>query len=75
MAGKRYYGGKASKDEKAKKFIEIINEGFAHNGATNLENFLSILNWFSKEEYEKKLVRIALQGLVDEHRSNLEGGI
>ncbi|CAB4284058.1 unnamed protein product [Prunus armeniaca] len=77
------YGGEASDNEEAKKFIEIINEGFAfaHNGATHLENFLPILNWFSKEGYEKKLVRIAervdryLQGLVDEHRSNLEGGI
>ncbi|CAL8164619.1 unnamed protein product [Prunus armeniaca] len=55
------YGGEASDNEEAKKFIEIINEGFAfaHNGATHLENFLPILNWFSKEGYEKKLVRIA----------------
>ncbi|ONI02708.1 hypothetical protein PRUPE_6G216900 [Prunus persica] len=47
--------------------LQIINEGFAHNGAKHLENFLPILNWFSKEGYEKKFVRIAERKSQPEH--------
>ncbi|KAH7520265.1 hypothetical protein FEM48_Zijuj08G0125700 [Ziziphus jujuba var. spinosa] len=78
-AGKRYYGDGVTHEEEARQFRAIIREAVAHGGAANPGDFLPILNWIhGSEGYENRVRRLAkrtdafLQGLIDEHRRNIE---
>ncbi|KAH7520253.1 hypothetical protein FEM48_Zijuj08G0124500 [Ziziphus jujuba var. spinosa] len=78
VAGKRYYGDELTDKEEAKQFREIIEEAFVYGGAANPGDFLPVLNWISRDGFEKKIKRLAkradafLQSLIDENRDRKE---
>ncbi|KAK6939677.1 Cytochrome P450 [Dillenia turbinata] len=80
ISGKRYYGENGSRREEhdqVKRFKEIVRETLEVSGATNVGDFVPIVNWFgflNKKGLEKRLVVLQekrdkfMQALIDEHR-------
>ncbi|KAK6939676.1 Cytochrome P450 [Dillenia turbinata] len=81
ISGKRYYGENISgreEQDQVQRFREIVRETFEVSGATNVGDFVPIVNWFgflNKKGLEKRLVVLQekrdefMQALIDEHRS------
>ncbi|KAK8953403.1 Isoflavone 2'-hydroxylase [Platanthera guangdongensis] len=74
MVGKRYYGEELDEGE-SRRFEEMVEEGFALTGASNIGDFLPWpLGWFARIGVKTKLARIhnykdrILQTLIDEQR-------
>ncbi|PWA50651.1 cytochrome P450 [Artemisia annua] len=64
ISGKRYFGGDIPEvAEEGKRFKMILDEAFSLAGASNLGDYLPMLNWFGANGLEKKL--IALQKKKD----------
>ncbi|XP_020579637.1 isoflavone 2'-hydroxylase-like [Phalaenopsis equestris] len=78
MVGKRYYGEEFD-DGEARRFREIVQEGFTLSGVSNIGDFLPILvGWFARRRTWSKLARIHgykddfMQALLDECRRNMK---
>ncbi|XP_021908295.1 cytochrome P450 81D11-like [Carica papaya] len=75
VAGKRYCDDGTNNEEEAIEFKEIAAGIFKLSGASNVGDFLPILNWFG-HSFEKKLKEMGermdrfLQRLIDERRNN-----
>ncbi|XP_062097343.1 cytochrome P450 81Q32-like [Humulus lupulus] len=73
IAGKRYYGENAVEVE-ASQFKEIVTETFRLSGATNIGDFVPVLNYFGLSGLDKKLVSLQskrdkfMQELIEKHR-------
>ncbi|KAK8953404.1 Isoflavone 2'-hydroxylase [Platanthera guangdongensis] len=74
MVGKRYYGGEPD-DAVSRQFEEMVEEGFALAGASNIGDFLPWpLGWIARIGVERKLARIhnntdqLTQTLINEQR-------
>ncbi|KAA8528480.1 hypothetical protein F0562_035835 [Nyssa sinensis] len=77
IAGKRYYGENVAEVEQAARFREIVVETFLLAGATNIGDFLPILNWVGVTGAEKRLMALQkkrnafMQELIEEHRRGM----
>nr|XP_016483932.1 PREDICTED: isoflavone 2'-hydroxylase-like [Nicotiana tabacum] len=77
IAGKRYYGGSAV--EESRSFKEIVAETFQLSGATNIGDFVPLLNWIGANKLEDKLKLLQekrdnfMQDLIEEHKNNRKG--
>ncbi|XP_020586501.1 isoflavone 2'-hydroxylase-like [Phalaenopsis equestris] len=78
MAGKGYYGEEFD-DGEARRFREIVEEGFTLSGVSNVGDFLPILvGWFARRRTLSKLTRIHnyrdgfMQALLDDCRRNIK---
>ncbi|TQD99245.1 hypothetical protein C1H46_015159 [Malus baccata] len=80
VVGKRYFGEDLADDEEAKNFREVIREAVHLSAATNLGDFLPVLQWMDATGLEKKMVRLMkkmdgfLQSLIEERRGILAAG-
>ncbi|KAI8548610.1 hypothetical protein RHMOL_Rhmol07G0286500 [Rhododendron molle] len=77
IAGKRYYGDKMGgleQQEETRKFKEMATETFLLGGATNIGDFVPVLNWFGLNGLDKRLKVLQqkrdtfMQDLIEEHR-------
>lgn len=75
IAGKRYYGEDMAEMEEARQFKEILTETFELSGATNIGDFLPLMNLFGGSGgLEKRLVVLQrkrdkfMQDLIEQHR-------
>ncbi|KAM7265536.1 hypothetical protein ACFE04_003219 [Oxalis oulophora] len=79
IAGKRYYGEDVSDEEQAESFRKIIKELISYAGASNLNDFLPIMNWIDGGAHEKRVIELCknvnaiLLGLIEEHRTKKDG--
>ncbi|KAM0001083.1 putative cytochrome P450 [Helianthus debilis subsp. tardiflorus] len=75
ISGKRFLGG--IEGEEGKRFKEIVKESFSVSGASNLGDYLPVLNWFGVNGLEKKMIALQrkrdlfIQGLVDHLRKGV----
>ncbi|GKC37747.1 cytochrome P450 81E8-like protein [Tanacetum coccineum] len=75
----RYFGGNIAEVEEGKRFKKILDEAFSLAGASNLGDYLPMLNWFGVNGLEKKLIALQkkkdafFQGLIEQLRKQ-EGG-
>ncbi|RXH91630.1 hypothetical protein DVH24_020653 [Malus domestica] len=80
VVGKRYFGEDVADDEEAKNFREVMREAVHLSAATNLGDFLPVLQWMDATGLEKKMVRLMkkmdgfLQSLIEERRGILAAG-
>ncbi|KAJ0527228.1 putative cytochrome P450 [Helianthus annuus] len=76
ISGKRFFGGN-NEGEEGKRFKEIVKESFLVSGASNLGDYLPVLNWFGVNGLEKKMIALQrkrdlfIQGLVDHLRKGV----
>ncbi|KAJ0818850.1 putative oxidoreductase [Helianthus annuus] len=76
ISGKRFFGGN-NEGEEGKRFKEIVKESFSVSGASNLGDYLPVLNWFGVNGLEKKMIALQrkrdlfIQGLVDHLRKGV----
>ncbi|KAH7523695.1 hypothetical protein FEM48_Zijuj06G0039100 [Ziziphus jujuba var. spinosa] len=74
IGGKRYYGEDMAEIEEARQFKEIVTETFELSGATNIGDFLPLMNFVGASDLEKRLVVLQrkrdqfMQDLIEEHR-------
>ncbi|XP_058223396.1 cytochrome P450 81Q32-like isoform X2 [Rhododendron vialii] len=79
IAGKRYYGDKmGGLEEETRKFKEMVTETFLLGGATNIGDFVPVLNWFGLNGLDKRLKVLQhkrdtfMQDLIEKHRRENE---
>ncbi|KAK3016872.1 hypothetical protein RJ639_005887 [Escallonia herrerae] len=79
VVGKRYFGVGVEDYEEARQFRKIISEVFELGGASNIGDFLPILQLIDFQGVEKRMIRLhktsdeLFQRLVDERRNDKEG--
>ncbi|KAJ8539527.1 hypothetical protein K7X08_013779 [Anisodus acutangulus] len=77
IAGKQYYGDySGEKLEESRRFKEIATETFQLSGATNIGDFVPMLNWIGVNKLEDKLNLLKekrdkfMQDLIEEHKNS-----
>ncbi|XP_060173379.1 cytochrome P450 81Q32-like [Lycium barbarum] len=79
IAGKQYYGDSGDKLEESRRFKEIVTETFQLSGATNIGDFVPMLNWIGVNKLEDKLKLLTekrdkfMQDLIEEHKNSRKG--
>ncbi|XVF64156.1 hypothetical protein PTKIN_Ptkin09bG0145100 [Pterospermum kingtungense] len=78
IAGKRYYGDNVAEVEKAIRFREMVRETFLLARASNMGDFLPVLNWVDKSQ--KRMINLHhkretfMQELIGEWRNRMNNG-
>nr|UUV61158.1 codon optimized SrKAHe1 [synthetic construct]UUV61162.1 KAHe1 [Stevia rebaudiana] len=77
ISGKRYFdSGDRELEEEGKRFREILDETLLLAGASNVGDYLPILNWLGVKSLEKKLIALQkkrddfFQGLIEQVRKS-----
>ncbi|KAK4354721.1 hypothetical protein RND71_026915 [Anisodus tanguticus] len=79
IAGKQYYGDSAEELEKSRRFKEIVTESFQLSGATNIGDFVPLLEWIGVNRLEDKVKLLKdkrdkfMQDLIEEHKNSKKG--
>ncbi|KAJ8539529.1 hypothetical protein K7X08_013781 [Anisodus acutangulus] len=79
IAGKQYYGDSAEELEKSRRFKEIVTESFQLSGATNIGDFVPLLEWIGVNRLEDKVKLLKdkrdkfMQDLIEEHKNRKKG--
>ncbi|XP_076944718.1 cytochrome P450 81Q32-like [Bidens hawaiensis] len=75
ISGKRYFGGDdVEMEDEGRRFREILDETFLLAGASNIGDYLPVLNWLGVKGLEKKLIKLQekrdvfFQGLIEQVR-------
>lgn len=74
IAGKRYYGEDMAQMKEARQFKEIVTETFELSGATNIGDFVPVMNLLGLSGLEEKLVMLQrkrdkfMQDLIEQRR-------
>ncbi|XP_012068267.2 cytochrome P450 81Q32 [Jatropha curcas] len=74
IAGKRYYGDNTKELDEERRFKEIVTETFQLSGATNIGDFIPVLNWIGLNKIKKRLEALQrkrdrfMQDLIEEHK-------
>lgn len=76
IAGKRYYGEDMAEMEEARQFKDIATETLESSGATNIGDFVPVINLLGLSGLEKRLVVLQrkrdkiLQDLIEQCRKS-----